>query len=72
MLSTARLLSPKADPCSSVVVVAPAASTDFVFTKSAAVLPVVAVIGGGDQEFSVSSGIRVQTAIDLATVCSGE
>lgn len=48
-----------------------AASADFAFEKVASVLPVVAVIGGSEQEFSVASGIRVQTAIDLSTVCPG-
>ena len=35
-------------------------------------LPLVAPIGGTKQTFSVATGIRVQTAIDLASVCPGK
>lgn len=47
------------------------ASTDLTVTKAALVLPQLAIVGGAAQTFSVSSGIRVQTAIELASVCSG-
>ena len=49
-----------------------AASTTFAFGKVATALPQLAVVGGASQEFSVSAGIRVQTAIDLGTVCPGK
>ena len=48
-----------------------AATADVTFERVATLLPAVAIVGGSDQEFSVASGIRVQTAIDLATVCPG-
>ncbi|KAL4452032.1 hypothetical protein ABPG75_007694 [Micractinium tetrahymenae] len=47
-------------------------TASFSFTKETAALPVVAVVGGPQQTFSVASGIRVQTAIDLSSVCSGK
>jgi len=42
------------------------------FTSQAAALPVVAVVGGAQQTFAVAAGIRVQTAIDLSSVCPGK
>lgn len=47
------------------------ASTQHTLTKEAQALPQLAIVGGGAQTFSVSAGIRVQTAIELASVCSG-
>lgn len=47
------------------------ASTDFTVTKAALALPQLAIVGGAAQTFAVSAGIRVQTAIELASVCSG-
>ncbi|PRW57206.1 receptor for egg jelly precursor [Chlorella sorokiniana] len=46
-------------------------STDLTVAKAAVALPQLAILGGAAQTFSVSAGIRVQTAIELASVCTG-
>ncbi|PSC71100.1 putative DNA-3-methyladenine glycosylase 2 [Micractinium conductrix] len=47
-------------------------TAELSFTKLAAALPVVAVVGGASQTFQVANGLRAQTVIDLASVCSGK
>lgn len=49
-----------------------AAAATLAFDKVATALPQLAIVGGPSQAFSVSAGIRVQTAIDLGTVCPGK
>lgn len=44
----------------------------FSFDKEAETLPVVTVVGGAQQAFSISAGINIQTAIDLTSVCPGK
>lgn len=44
----------------------------FSFDIQDARLPLVTIVGGAQQTFSISAGINIQTAIDLASVCPGE
>lgn len=48
-----------------------AGTAQLSFTKEAAALPQVALLGGSEQTFAISAGIRVQTSIELGTVCPG-
>lgn len=49
-----------------------AGSATFTFTKDAAQLPLISIVGGGRQTFLLALGKTVQTSIDLSSVCQGE
>lgn len=49
-----------------------AGSASLSFTKEAAALPLVTLIGGPQQTFSLGAGINVQTQIDVSSVCPGK
>lgn len=55
-----------APPCS-----LSAGSASLSLTKEAAALPVVTIVGGPQQAFSLGAGINVQTQIDVSSVCPG-
>ena len=46
-------------------------STTWSFTKAAAALPLVQLVGGAQQSFTISQGIAVPAQIFLASVCAG-
>lgn len=46
-------------------------STTWSFTKAAAALPLVQLVGGAQQGFTISQGISVPVQIFLQSVCAG-
>ena len=46
-------------------------STTWSFTKAAAALPLVQLVGGVQQSFTISQGISVPVQIFLQSVCAG-
>lgn len=46
-------------------------STTWSFTKAAAALPLVQLVGGTQQSFTISQGISVPVQIFLQSVCAG-
>lgn len=47
------------------------ASTTWTFTKAATALPLVQLVGGSQQDFTISQGISVPAQIFLQSVCPG-
>ena len=47
------------------------ASATWTFTKAATALPLVQLVGGGQQGFTISQGISVPAQIFLQSVCPG-
>ena len=46
-------------------------NTTWAFTKAAAALPLVQLVGGAQQSFTISQGISVPAQIFLQSVCAG-
>lgn len=50
----------------------PSGKVSLSFSKEAAALPLVTIVGGPQQTFSLGAGINIQTQIDVLSVCPGK